>query len=280
MDIFLLLYGGVLTRTYDGFWFILEILLKNDFDVFDCSKLRIYELNSISMHATSAPWALFSSYNLFRTNEFVISSTFNLNLCIRSLWGSNEFPLNIDKCKNLIVSLNRSGKYQPNIFLFPWRRLLKCISCAQLAIYMYFVGQKRVFIVCLFLVCVFCVCGWVLVLIVSLPSSSSESIALEEPRFQRKLRNGLFDLVREPRPIRSEPPLLKGKVADNGDDRRWSKSMLIAVRSDAWYNRTEVKHVIACRQTDNKRMQDCFGCCLHLWFRFFLFLDSLMWFCI
>lgn len=85
MDFFLLLYGGVLTRTYDGFWFILEILLKNDFDVFDCSKLRIYELNSISMHATSAPWALFSSYNLFRTNEFVISSTFNLNLCIRSL---------------------------------------------------------------------------------------------------------------------------------------------------------------------------------------------------
>lgn len=61
-----------------------------------------------------------------------------------------------------------------------------------------------------------------------LPSSSSESIARDEPRFQRKLRNGLFERVRERRPIFNEPPLLdvNGSVEDNGVDRRWSESMM------------------------------------------------------
>lgn len=68
------------------------------------------------------------------------------------------------------------------------------------------------------LLCVFCF----------LPSSSSESIARDEPRFQRKLRNGLFERVRERRPIFNEPPLLdvNGSVDDNGVDRRWSESMM------------------------------------------------------
>lgn len=71
-----------------------------------------------------------------------------------------------------------------------------------------------------------CVCVFVFICSKNrLPSSSSESIALEEPRFQRKLRNGLFERVRARRPIFNEPPLpgVKGNVEDNGVDRRWSE---------------------------------------------------------
>lgn len=50
-----------------------------------------------------------------------------------------------------------------------------------------------------------------------LPSSSSESVAFDEPRFHLKLRNGLFDRSCERRPIFNEPPLV-GVRGDDADD--------------------------------------------------------------
>lgn len=69
---------------------------------------------------------------------------------------------------------------------------------------------------------------WLVINRFVLPSSSSESIALDEPRFQRKLRKGLFERVRDRRPILNEPPLLdvNGSVDDNGVDRLCSKPLV------------------------------------------------------
>lgn len=50
-----------------------------------------------------------------------------------------------------------------------------------------------------------------------LPSSSSESVAFDEPRFHLKLRNGLFDRSCKRRPIFNDPPLV-GVRGDDVDD--------------------------------------------------------------
>lgn len=130
-----------------------------------------------------------------------------------------------------------------------------------------------------FLKCV-CVCVWVGVLIDLLPSSSSESTALDEPRFQRKLRNGLFERVRECRPIRNEPPLpaVNGNVDDNGVDRRWSESMMSIA---AWARANEHIHShrrpdgpeatwIACIWTDNNGCRFCFAFVLQILVHWFI----------